>query len=87
MGSIGAMKRGSNDRYFQDEEDPRKLVPEGIEGRVPHKGPVTTLLTSSWAACARAWASPAPRASRSSSGRRASCASRRRASAKATPTT
>ena len=44
MGSIGAMKEGSADRYFQDEEEPRKLVPEGIEGMVPYKGPVSTLL-------------------------------------------
>ncbi len=39
MGSLGAMKQGSKDRYFQDaEDDIRKLVPEGIEGRVPYKG-------------------------------------------------
>lgn len=38
MGSIGAMKEGSKDRYFQ--EDDSKLVPEGIEGRVPYKGPL-----------------------------------------------
>jgi IMP dehydrogenase len=39
MGSIGAMERGSKDRYFQAHEDERaKLVPEGIEGRVPYKG-------------------------------------------------
>ncbi len=39
MGSIGAMKKGSKDRYFQDvEDDINKLVPEGIEGRVPFKG-------------------------------------------------
>jgi IMP dehydrogenase len=39
MGSIGAMKDGSKDRYFQgDVEAPQKLVPEGIEGRVPYKG-------------------------------------------------
>jgi len=39
MGSIGAMEKGSKDRYFQDvEENIRKLVPEGIEGRVPYKG-------------------------------------------------
>ncbi|TVQ68250.1 MAG: IMP dehydrogenase [Balneolaceae bacterium] len=38
MGSLGAMKRGSKDRYFQDVEDDLKLVPEGIEGRVPYKG-------------------------------------------------
>jgi IMP dehydrogenase len=39
MGSLGAMAQGSKDRYFQDaEDDLRKLVPEGIEGRVPYKG-------------------------------------------------
>ncbi|MDX1671600.1 MAG: IMP dehydrogenase [Balneolaceae bacterium] len=39
MGSIGAMQKGSKDRYFQDvEDDIKKLVPEGIEGRVPYKG-------------------------------------------------
>ncbi len=41
MGSIEAMKEGSKDRYFQDaEDDIQKLVPEGIEGRVPAKGPL-----------------------------------------------
>lgn len=39
MGSIDAMKRGSTDRYAQ--ADPRRLVPEGIEGRVPYKGPLS----------------------------------------------
>jgi len=38
MGSIGAMKEGSRDRYFQDETELEKLVPEGVEGRVPYKG-------------------------------------------------
>lgn len=38
MGSLGAMRKGSSDRYFQDVEDELKLVPEGIEGRVPYKG-------------------------------------------------
>jgi IMP dehydrogenase len=38
MGSIGAMKQGSGDRYFQ--ADAPKLVPEGIEGRVPYRGPI-----------------------------------------------
>ena len=43
MGSIEAMKKGSKDRYFQDDvESELKLVPEGIEGRVPHKGPVSS---------------------------------------------
>jgi len=41
MGSLESMKRGSSDRYFQDvEDDLPKLVPEGIEGRVPYKGPL-----------------------------------------------
>jgi IMP dehydrogenase len=41
MGSVGAMARGSADRYFQQEvSSTLKLVPEGVEGRVPHKGPV-----------------------------------------------
>ena len=39
MGSVEAMKEGSKDRYFQDvEDDIKKLVPEGIVGRVPYKG-------------------------------------------------
>ncbi|MBM7622446.1 IMP dehydrogenase [Bacillus tianshenii] len=38
MGSVGAMEKGSKDRYFQ--EDNKKFVPEGIEGRIPYKGPV-----------------------------------------------
>ncbi|MBT2746699.1 MULTISPECIES: IMP dehydrogenase [unclassified Lysobacter] len=38
MGSIGAMEQGSKDRYFQDASDADKLVPEGIEGRVPYRG-------------------------------------------------
>lgn len=41
MGSVGAMKQGSKDRYFQDTEDAKKLVPEGIEGRVAYKGPLS----------------------------------------------
>ena len=39
MGSLGAMAEGSKDRYFQ--EDAKKLVPEGVEGRVPYKGPLS----------------------------------------------
>jgi IMP dehydrogenase len=42
MGSIGAMKRGSSDRYFQEGLSADKLVPEGIEGRVPYRGPIRT---------------------------------------------
>ena len=41
MGSIGAMKKGSKDRYFQEEAEDDKLVPEGIEGRVSYKGPLS----------------------------------------------
>ena len=45
MGSLGAMARGSADRYFQDEvSTPLKMVPEGIEGQVPYKGPVSNVL-------------------------------------------
>ncbi|MFM1815665.1 MAG: inosine-5-monophosphate dehydrogenase [Pseudomonadota bacterium] len=45
MGSVGAMARGSADRYFQQEvKDTLKLVPEGIEGQVPYKGPVSNVL-------------------------------------------
>jgi len=45
MGSVGAMARGSADRYFQAEvKDALKLVPEGIEGQVPYKGPVSTVV-------------------------------------------
>jgi IMP dehydrogenase len=45
MGSVGAMARGSADRYFQAEvRDTLKLVPEGIEGQVPYKGPVSGVL-------------------------------------------
>ena len=45
MGSLSAMQDGSADRYFQEGEmSPRKLVPEGIEGRVPYKGPVSDVL-------------------------------------------
>ncbi|MEI7668469.1 MAG: IMP dehydrogenase [Pseudomonadota bacterium] len=45
MGSVGAMARGSADRYFQEEvRDNLKLVPEGVEGRVPFKGPVSAVI-------------------------------------------
>jgi len=45
MGSVGAMKAGSKDRYFQaDVTDELKLVPEGIEGRVPYKGPLAMIV-------------------------------------------
>jgi IMP dehydrogenase len=45
MGSVGAMARGSADRYFQQEiKDTLKLVPEGVEGQVPYKGPAGHVL-------------------------------------------
>ena len=45
MGSIGAMQKGSSDRYFQDHsQEPSKFVPEGVEGRVPYKGHLADLI-------------------------------------------
>jgi IMP dehydrogenase len=45
MGSIAAMQKGSSDRYFQDAEmNADKLVPEGVEGRIPYKGPATAII-------------------------------------------
>jgi IMP dehydrogenase len=45
MGSLGAMREGSRDRYFQDEiQEPAKLVPEGIEGMVPYRGPLSAIV-------------------------------------------
>ena len=44
MGSLGAMEKGSKDRYFQDSADADKLVPEGIEGRVPYRGPLSAVV-------------------------------------------
>ncbi|MBI4653769.1 MAG: IMP dehydrogenase [Nitrospirae bacterium] len=41
MGSLGAMETGARDRYFQEGVESRKLVPEGVEGRVPYKGPLS----------------------------------------------
>jgi IMP dehydrogenase len=46
MGSLGAMQKGAADRYFQDSEmNVEKLVPEGVEGRVPYKGSALTVIT------------------------------------------
>jgi IMP dehydrogenase len=44
MGSLGAMERGGRDRYFQEGEPQHKLVPEGIEGRVPYKGSISAIV-------------------------------------------
>ena len=45
MGSIGAMRAGSKDRYFQTSAEDSKMVPEGIEGRVPYKGTLEQVVT------------------------------------------
>ena len=89
MGSVGAMARGSADRYFQqDIKDTLKLVPEGIEGQVPYKGAGRRpCCTSSPAACAPPWAMSAHARSRSSTRRPSSCASPAPACARATCTT
>ena len=44
MGSLGAMEKGSKERYFQDASEAEKLVPEGIEGRVPYRGPLSGVI-------------------------------------------
>ena len=44
MGSLGAMKEGSKDRYFQADATPQKLVPEGVEGIVPYRGLLATIV-------------------------------------------
>jgi IMP dehydrogenase len=44
MGSLGAMRKGSKDRYFQESREDSKLVPEGIEGRVPHRGSISNII-------------------------------------------
>jgi IMP dehydrogenase len=89
MGSLGAMSQphGSSDRYFQDTaSELEKLVPEGIEGRVPYKGSLVTIPISSRAGCARRWVTPAAATSRSCARGPTSCASRARACARATCT-
>lgn len=44
MGSLGAMKTGGGERYFQDQDEAKKLVPEGIEGRVAYRGPLSEIV-------------------------------------------
>ena len=89
MGSIGAMARGSADRYFQQEvESTLKLVPEGIEGRVPYKGPVGNIIHQLVGGLRAAWATPAAPPSRELQTQlRSSCASPAPACARATCTT
>jgi IMP dehydrogenase len=84
MGSVGAMARGSADRYFQAEvRDSLKLVPEGVEGQVPYKGRLPMCCTSSPAVCALPWVMWARATCRNSATRRSSCASPARASGRA----
>ena len=56
MGSLGAMAKGSSDRYFQSDNAADKLVPEGIEGRIPYKGYLKKLSTNKWVAYVLVWA-------------------------------
>ena len=84
MGSLSAMQDGSADRYFQEGEmSAAKMVPEGIEGRVPYKGPVSDVLFQMVGGLAAAWATAAsptsPRSSATPSSSRSprrGCASR-----------
>ena len=89
MGSVGAMARGSADRYFQqDIKDTLKLVPEGVEGQVPYKGPVATVLHQLVGGLRAAMGYVgARRICRSCTRRPGSCASRAPACARATSTT
>ena len=89
MGSVGAMARGSADRYFQAEvRDTLKLVPEGIEGQVPYKGPVSGVLHQLAGGLKAAMGYVGGRRSRRvPRARHASCASPTPAFAKAMPTT
>ena len=84
MGSIEAMKEGSKDRYFQgDVETEKKLVPEGIVGRVPYRGPLSDTVTSWSAGFVRAWGTSDARTSPSFRSSRRSCRSPRQDSGKA----
>ena len=75
MGSVGAMARGSADRYFQqDIQDHLKLVPEGIEGQVPYKGPVRDIIHQLVGGVKAAMDIPAPRPSPSFASAQGSCA-------------
>jgi len=87
MGSLGAMRRGSKDRYGQVGAADEKLVPEGIEGGCPTPARSAPSCTSWSAACARAWATPARRPSTSYGATRASSRSLRKGCAKAMSTT
>jgi IMP dehydrogenase len=87
MGSVGAMARGSADRYFQqDVQDNLKLVPEGIEGRVPYKGPAGQIIHQLVGGLRHRWVIPVRQPLLISANVPSSFASPMRACAKATPT-
>ena len=74
MGSLAAMANGSKDRYFQ--EGAKKLVPEGVEGRVPYKGSGCRFcISAGWAVSAPVWVTAAARPSSCSTKRQSSCRS------------
>jgi len=87
MGSMGAMQQGSKDRYFQEEIDSSKLVPEGIEGKVPYKGSLGAMVPQLVGGLRSGMASPYRAISKTCGRRRNSCASLRRACASRTHTT
>ncbi len=87
MGSVGAMARGSADRYFQqDIKDALKLVPEGIEGQVPYKGPVASVLHQLAGGLRAAMGYVGAKDLAELQDKASSCASRPRACARATCT-
>ena len=90
MGSLGAMaqREGSSDRYFQDATaDREKLVPEGIEGRVPYKGPLAAIIHQLLGGVRASMATRAAPASRRCAASPTSCGSPPPACARATSTT
>jgi IMP dehydrogenase len=88
MGSVGAMARGSADRYFQqDIKDQMKLVPEGIEGQVPFKGPAKDVIHQLVGGVKAAMGYTGSRRSRICASARSSCGSPTRVCAKAMSTT
>ena len=88
MGSVGAMARGSADRYFQqDIKDTLKLVPEGVEGQVPYKGPLASVLHQLVGGLRASMGYTGARISASSPSVPSSSVSRRRPCARATSMT
>ena len=85
MGSLAAMEHGSKDRYFQ--EDAKKLVPEGIEGRVPYKGAVADTIFQMVGGLRAPWATADATTSRNDRKHAVHSDYQRRSTAKAIPTT